>query len=543
MTFSDINWGQFLCGLGLFLFGVVYMGDGLKSFAGDKLRSFIDKYTSKPWQGIIVGALMTAIIQSSSATSAITIGFVRSGLMTLEQAAGIIIGANIGSTMTSFLIGLNVEGLSVYFVIIGALILMFSKKKKVTDVAKILFGFGCLFFGISLISTTLSCLKDIPEFTELAKLCAENPFIGLAIGIVMTCAMQSSAAAIGIIQVLYEAGAISFQAVIPFLFGSNIGTCITAIMAAMGGNVASKRTALIHLLFNVFGTILGMCLITPINNIVSNLNSIAPMMQIALVHIVFNVVTAILVSPFIKQLCNLTRVLIKGDEPKKLTIETDNVDPKSFKVASLAFEVSHGGIVQMKDLVKQNIDLAAKIFSETGTNADDIELSAQNEELINQLDKSITKFILGIPTNKLSAESAFVKNVHLNTIKNLERVGDLVENVVDFVKMVAEGKERFTDEAYKEVANMFDAIDKELDETFMYFDDKKIERYSKILGLEAKTDLYEKEYMQNHFTRMSNGECNSAIASSVYSDLISNLERIADHICNIAKQTFERANL
>ena len=216
MHLSDISWGLFLCGLGLFLFGVVLMGDGLKSLAGNRLKDLISKYTSSPIRGILVGAGLTALVQSSSATTAIVIGFIRAGLMNLYQAAGVIIGANIGSTITSFLIGLNISGLAPYMIVVGAFILLLSKEKKATDIGNILVGFGMLFYGIDLIGDTLSHLGEVEEFVSLANLCAKNPFVGLILGLLMTMAMQSSAAAIAVVQIVYETGAISFGAVVPW---------------------------------------------------------------------------------------------------------------------------------------------------------------------------------------------------------------------------------------------------------------------------------------------------------------------------------------
>lgn len=542
MTFSDIRWDLFLGGLGLFLFGIVLMGDGLKSFAGDKLRDYIDKYTSKPWQGIIIGAIMTALVQSSSATTAITIGFVRAGLMTLEQAAGIIIGANIGTTMTAFLIGLNVEGMSVYFIFIGALLLMFTKKKKLQDLGNIIVGFGILFYGIGLIGDTLVHLKDVHEFQLFAQLCTKNPLIGLVGGVIMTCAMQSSSAAIGVIQIIYETGAIPFIAVIPFLYGSNIGTCITAIMASMGGNVSSRRTAALHLFFNVIGTILGILGIGLLDSLMAYLSAnfyVQPMMQIAIVHIIFNCTTAIVVFPFIKQLCQFIRKVVPGDEPKRLSVNIEELNPNAFPVASTALTVAYKSILQLRDLVYDNLKNTQAYATGTEHSEDDYDQIEQTESLINKLDSSITTFLTQLQVDHMSDEAIHTNTLYLEVAKNLERIGDLSMNVAEFAKMVHEDKGSFTQAAYSELNEMFEYLYLMFKDAFDYLETKEIRLYEDIMTKEAQLDTLEYNSRKNHFKRMATKECSSAVASSIYADVLGNLERMGDHCCNIARNTFE----
>ena len=539
MTFADIKWGMFLCGLGLFLFGVVIMGDGLKSLAGNKLKDFIDKYTSKPWQGIIVGAGLTALVQSSSATTAIVIGFIRAGLMSLEQAAGVIIGANIGSTVTSFLIGLNITGFAPYMIVVGAFILMFSKNKKTIDIANILLGFGMLFYGIDLIGDTLSHLKEVEAFTRLAALCADNHLIGLGIGIVMTMAMQSSAAAIGVIQIIYETGAMPFSAVLPFLFGSNIGTCITAIMTAMGGNTSSKRAALLHTTFNILGTILGMLALPLLNSFIMSMN-LNPKMQIAVVHIIFNTVTAILVFPFIKQLCGLVKLVIKGDEPRKKNVDLSNLNPTLFPIASAALDVAYKSLLQERDLVLENSKLVHNYLLDTKADKDLTDEIKSNEELINKIDASLTKFLTNIKTETMNDLDNNNQIIYLEINKNLERIGDMAINILDMSNMIKEDKGDFTPAAVIELNKMFETLYKMLDITFQYVDNKSIDTYGDLVIREDEMDSLEEQARSNHFTRMTNGECRSAVASSLYVDIVYNLERMADHCCNIAKNVFIR---
>ena len=539
MTFADIRWSVFLCGLGLFLFGVVIMGDGLKSLAGNKLKDFIDKYTSKTWQGIIVGAGLTALVQSSSATTAIVIGFIRAGLMSLEQAAGVIIGANIGTTITSFLIGLNISGLAPYMIVIGAFIMMFSKDKKTIDIAHILLGFGMLFYGIELIGDTLSHLKEIEQFTRLAGLCADNHFIGLAIGIIMTMAMQSSSAAIGVIQIIYETGAMPFSAILPFLFGSNIGTCITAIMTSMGGNTSSKRAAFLHTTFNIIGTIIGMLALPILNNIILSFN-LNPKMQIAVVHIIFNISTALLVFPFIKYLCNFVKFVIKGDEPKKRNIDLSNLNPTLFPVASAALSVAYNSILQERDLVVENSKLVHQYLLDPKIKNDLEEEINSNEELINKIDSSLTKFLTDIKTDTMNDEDNNNQIIYLEINKNLERIGDMAINILEMSNMIKNDKGSFTPAAELELNAMFNNLYSMLSTTFKYVNTKSMDEYGELVIQEDIMDSLEVESRSNHFNRMANNECHSAVASSLYVDIIYNLERMADHCCNIAKNVFIR---
>ena len=539
MTFADIEWGLFLCGLGLFLFGVVIMGDGLKSLAGNRLKDFIDKYTSKPWQGIIVGAGLTALVQSSSATTAIVIGFIRAGLMSLEQAAGVIIGANIGTTVTSFLIGLNISGLAPYMIVVGAFIILLSKNKKFVDAAHVLLGFGILFYGIELIGETLSHLSEIEQFTKLAALCANNPFIGLAIGILMTVAMQSSSAAIGVIQIIYETGAMPFSAILPFLFGSNIGTCITAIMTSMGGNVSSKRAAALHTTFNIIGTIIGMLSISLLNSLILSMN-LNPKMQIAVVHIIFNTVTAILVFPFIKQLCGFVRLVVKGDEPKKKNLDLSNLNPTLFPIASAALDVAYNSLLQERDLVLENSKLVHNYLLDSKAKTEDTEEIKSNEELINKIDVSLTKFLTNIKTDSMNDQDNNNQIIYHEINKNLERIGDMAINILEMSNMIKNDNGDFTDEAEQELNAMFNNLYAMFSSTFKYVDTKSMDDYGELVIQEDIMDSLEEQARSNHFTRMAKGECHSPVASSLYVDIIYNLERMADHCCNIAKNVFIR---
>lgn len=542
MTFGDIRWDLFLGGLGLFLFGIVLMGDGLKSMAGDQLRTYIDKYTSKPWQGLLIGTIMTAAIQSSSATTAICIGFIRAGLMSLEQSAGIIIGANIGTTITAFLIGLNVDQISVYLIFIGAALLLFTQNKKLQDLARILVGFGLLFYSLSVMGDTLAELKNVPQFIEFAKMCTENPLIGLFGGVVLTISMQSSSASIGIIQLFYETGAISFLGVIPFLYGANIGTTITAILASLGGKVTAKRAAALHLTFNVIGTIIGFILMMPLYNLMTYLASnfaINPMMQIAITHILFNLAATLVVFPFIKQLCMFIRKVVPGEEPKKLELNIEELNPANFPIASTALGAAYSAIKEMRKVVEVNLNNTQNYLNSEEADEDDYDHILETEKVVNKIDHSITNFITNLSVEQLNQDAAHISTLYLEVTKNLERIGDLSVNIAEFSKMVHDDNGSFSNKAYEELNEMFDLLYKMLDQAFVFLDTRELGIYENILSDEAKLDTLEYQSRKNHFARMVKKECTGAVASSVYADVLGNLERMGDHCCNIVRNSFE----
>ena len=352
-------------------------------------------------------------------------------------------------------------------------------------------------------------------------------------------AMQSSSAAIGVIQIIYETGAMPFSAILPFLFGSNIGTCITAIMTSMGGNTSSKRAAFLHTTFNIIGTIIGMLALPILNNIILSFN-LNPKMQIAVVHIIFNISTALLVFPFIKYLCNFVKFVIKGDEPKKRNIDLSNLNPTLFPVASAALSVAYNSILQERDLVIENSKLVHQYLLDPKIKNDLEEEINSNEELINKIDSSLTKFLTDIKTDTMNDEDNNNQIIYLEINKNLERIGDMAINILEMSNMIKNDKGSFTPAAELELNAMFNNLYSMLSTTFKYVNTKSMDEYGELVIQEDIMDSLEDESRSNHFNRMANNECHSAVASSLYVDIIYNLERMADHCCNIAKNVFIR---
>ncbi len=545
MTLQDIQWDMILGGFGLFLFGIKFMGDGLKSVAGDKLRDYIDKYTSRPIMAVLIGAVVTIMIQSSSATTAITIGLVRAGLMKLEQAAGIVMGANIGTTVTAFLIGLKVEQFALYFVFVGGLIISFAKRKRTRYLGEIILGFGLLFYGLRIMGDSLKMLKDLPEFIEFAEVMGRQPLLALLAGTLLTGLIQGSAATIGVVQKLYEAGAMNLSAALPFVFGSNIGTTITGVFAAIGGSLAAKRTAGLHTLFNVVGTIIAMLLLVPYIMLIewlSKLLHITPMMQIAVAHILFNVAATILFFPFLKQMCQLVKKIIPGEEPERVDVKIDDLDEKiAHQLPSSALDIAQRAVVKMSEAADQIVNEARTFFVEKG-DAEDKEIILQTESLINNLDKKITDYLMVISKEPLSDHEMAELNLHLQIIKNLERIGDLTINLVEFFEMVHEERSEFSKDAQEDVLQMFELFKHMLHRSIQIYEHRDYSLYSSLMEDENYMDLLEYKARQKHFERMAKQECTTVIGGSVYCDILGNLERMGDHTCNIAKCAVEAGN-
>lgn len=541
LTWADINWQMILGGFGLFLFGIKFMGDGLKSIAGDRLRDIIDKYTSKPWKGVLIGLLITAIIQSSSATTAITIGFVRAGLMRLDQTVGIIFGANIGTTMTAFLVGLKVEKYSLYFIFIGALFIMFASRKKYKYIGEITMGFGTLFYGLMLMGDALKVMKDIQAFQDLAVKMSTQPLLALLGGILMTGVIQSSSAMIAIIQKIYEAGGMTLSAALPFVFGSNIGTTVTAALAAIGGSLAARRAAGIHTLFNVMGTVIMMLVLPFYIQFIIYLTGVwhlEPMMQIAVAHILFNIIFTILFFPFINQLVWLIKHILRGDESERIEINTDDLDPKlAATLPAGALNVAKKATLKMGELAGDAIENSRQYLN-TRSKAPHL-VVLQLEDAINALDTKLTDYLLIIAKNALGENAMEVYTTNLAIIKNIERIGDLSVNLVEFYEMVDDARELFSESALQDVNAMYDLILQMLARSMKIYADSDNSLQSLVMDDENYLDLLEFKARQKHFDRMTNATCTTAVGSSVFVDILGTIERIGDHATNIAKNTFD----
>lgn len=543
----EFNWGLILGGFGLFMFGMKYMGDGLKSYCGSKMRDLIDRYTTNPLLGIFIGCVVTCIIQSSSATSVIVIGFVRAGLMKLEQAAGILLGASVGTTITAFLIGLKVEEYALYFVFVGGLMISFSKRKKNVYLGEIIFGFGCLFYGLKIMGEALATLVHTPLFQNFTVLTSNHPVLAFFAGLILTIILQSSSVCIGIIQKIYEAGGIAFLPTVLFVYAANIGTTITGIIASLGGSLSAKRTAWINTLFKVivisFFTLTIYFYLKFINFLIVAFD-LSPMMQIATVHMVMNVIGVFILFPFIPFVVKIIKKLIPGDDNSIVQVDVESIDENlALKSPFIALDVTKEQIKKFKDIVINNVCNTKKYLCDQKLNNDLKEIIISQESLINDTDAAISKNLRSISKAQLSEIDMTQYNLQSSIIKNYERIGDLALNLFEFYEMVYDGKEKLSSYACEEINIMYEIFIKMFELSNRIYFDQELTLFQELNELETKLDLEEYNARNSHFKRLGTNQCQSNIAGSVYCDILSNLERMGDHCMNIAKEVLKEARI
>lgn len=526
---------EFLGGLGIFLFGIKYMGDGLQKSAGDKLRDILDKFTTNPFMGVLAGILVTAAIQSSSGTTAITIGLVSAGFMTLRQAIGVIMGANIGTTITAFIIGIDVGEYALPIIALGSILLFFFKNKKIHSFGQIVFGFGALFFGLELMSSGMKPLRSLEAFHELTVNMSSNPILGVVIGTVFTVIVQSSSATIGILQGLFAEGLIDINAALPVLFGDNIGTTITAVLAAIGASVAAKRAAATHVLFNLIGTTIFMILLVPFRNLIDYLQGVLnlnPEMTIAFAHGFFNASNTIIQFPFIAGLAYIVTKLIPGED-SAIEYKAKHLDPifieqsPSIALGQAKEEVLRMGQFAILGLTETNSYLKTKLQKHADT-------AAQLEDAINNLDRKITDYLVILSSSSLSAHESEEQSILVDTIRDIERIGDHYENILELVEYQLANKVKITGSAMEELEEMFQLTISTVKEAISALDHNDKDQARSVMKKEEQIDKMERKLRKQHILRLSSGQC-SAQAGIVFVDIISNLERIGDHAVNIAE--------
>ena len=536
MTLADIDWPMILAGLGLFLFGIEYMGDGLKGYSGDKMKDIIDKYTSSPFKGIVIGAFVTCLIQSSSGTTALAIGLIRSGLMTLEQSIGIIMGANIGTVITSVFVGLKVSQYAVYFIILGAAFLMFSKNKKTKYMGQIIFGFGCLFYGLELMGDNLANISKVPEFTQVANYLSQNPWLGLLGGTLLTTAVQSSAAVIAIAQQMYGAGAIGLSIALPFLFGSNIGTTITAVLASFGGTVPAKRAAFFHVLFNVVGSLLFMIVLSPFTLLIEWLAgalNILPELQLSVAHGIFNVVTTAFFFPLIPAIVKLIKKILPSSK-KEINMDLSELDQNVVQLfPSHALAIAKNKIIEMGHITIEAVEGIRAYFETKNPLAKDGVY--EMEYAINTLDSKITEYLVLISHETLNDHDSNDYLANMKTIKDFERIGDLCINIVKYYEAIYDEKEDFSPEAREDLEAMMDMVIDMLNHAVKAFDTHDLDDIVYVDDKEADLDYFNKKAKQRHIKRVGRKIENSALVNSTYVDILANLERMGDHCQNISE--------
>ena len=538
---SSLQWNLIAGGLAIFLFGISLMGDALTNFAGPKMRGYVEKYTSNPIKGVFVGIIITGLIQSSSATTVIAISFVRAGIMSLEQAIGVILGANIGTTVTSILIGFDLEHYSYYIILIGVIVTMLSTKRKKKYIGEILTGFGLLFIGLQMMGSSLSALKDIPGFEKVVANMAQNPIIAVIIGAGLTALIQSSSAFIGITQSLYASGAIDLNVALALMFGANIGTCITAILASLGGSLSARRTSLFHIMFNVFISLVFVILIVPYRNLVELIAGAIganKLMTIAVGHFTFNFIGMVVFLPLINPVAKFLRKVIPGKDSILTDLGKIELDERLIdRFPAAALDQINVAIIQESVVALENLK-AGKEFLNTGDKKY-YETVKEAETMINDMDTRIQAYILNLAQNQAPLDLEAQMQTYLQVQINLERVSDLSENLVEYFNEINESGSKYTAEAISDLNDMYDLLINNLVSSVEIFENKDIALYRKLKEDEAALDLLEIKLRKSHYERLKNGIDMTTMASYVYNDILSTMERLGDHAFNMARITMD----
>lgn len=536
----SINWQEilfhFLGGLGLFLYSIKTMGDGLQQAAGDRLRFYIDKYTSNPFLGVLVGIVVTALIQSSTGVTVITVGLVSASLLTLRQAIGIIMGANIGTTVTSFIIGFKLGEYALPLIFLGTMFLFFTKNRTANNIGRILFGVGGIFYALNLISAGMSPLKDLPQFKEYMVTLGQNPILGVVAGAVITVLIQASSATIGILQGLYAGGFLDLKGSLPVLFGDNIGTTLTVIIAAAGANVSAKRVAATHVTFNVLGTILCLILLGPFTAMIEYFQALlhlSPEMTIAFSHGAFNVSNTIVQFPFIGALAYFVTKLIPGED-EVVKYEPLYLDEQLIQQSpSIALGNAKKELLHLGNYAAKTFDLSYTYI--IGLDEKVAEKGHKTEEAINTIDEKLTRYLIRLSSESLSQKESEVLTNILDSSRDLERIGDHAEGLLNLTDYLQRKNVQFSEAALEELAEIYQATTAFIKDALDSVENNDIEKAQSLIGRHKEINNMERVLRKTHIKRLNKGEC-STQAGVNFIDIISHYTRVSDHAMNLAEK-------
>ena len=531
-----------LGGLALFLYGMQMMSSGLEAAAGNRMKEILEKLTSNRFLGVVVGAVITAIIQSSSATTVMVVGFVNSKMMTLRQAVWIIMRANIGTTITGQLIALDVGELAPFIAFCGVVLVVFVKKPKAHHIGNILAGLGILFIGMEMMSGAMMPLRESEAFISMMTKFS-NPLLGILAGAAFTAIIQSSSASVGILQVLAASGVISLSSAVYVLFGQNIGTCITALLASIGTNRNAKRTTIIHLSFNIIGTIIFtvICILFPLANFIESLTPSNTAAQIANMHTLFNITTTLLLLPFGTLLAKMaTKILpdvaeVETGQQLLYLKGTKTTTSTKIGIAAISLEQTRKEIERMMDMTRKNVHNSFTAFLNRDRNW--IAEVEEIEDYIDYLNKEISHYITGVIAHEVNEQGSKVLSSYFNITGNIERIADHAMNICGYSNILAEKEVTFSDDEKREISNMQNVCDKLLT-VLLNKDIEAIEELTQIAALEQKIDDMTSEYRNNMLGRMREG-ITLEESSILYSEMLTDFERIGDHALNISQELTE----
>lgn len=544
MTLNDVKMlFMFAGGLGMFLYGMNVMADGLQKSAGNKMKKLLGVLTNNRILGVIVGALVTAIVQSSSATTVMVVGFVNAGIINLKQAVGVIMGANIGTTMTSWLVSmkewgafLNPEFFSPLLIGIGAFVMLFSKKQGKKQVGEILVGFGVLFVGLSFMSGAIEPYRDAPVFSQAFSLLGKNPLLGILAGAAVTALIQSSSASVGILQTLAANGVVTWNSAVYITLGQNIGTCVTALLSSVGANKTAKRAAVIHFLFNTIGAVLFGILTFTVFTInrsfaAASINSV----EISIFHTIFNVVNTLVLFPFAGKLVKLSGLIIKDKAAEAEINEEQDVlrhlDARILESPTFAVQNAVLEVLRMSEITYKNVSTA---FDAVLNNDEEkISIVYEQEEAIDRMADMLSDYLVKVSSLSLTEDQNTLVNHLFYTVSDIERMGDHAENLAELAKFKVENKVVFSDAANKELDGLMTYVTNSFVYAIKARSEMSFEAVEKAKEYEDLVDYVEGELREKHIERLAKNLCKPA-SGVVFLDVLSNLERISDHADNIA---------
>ena len=531
---------EIMGGLGLFLFGMNLMGEALEKAAGSKLKKIIELLTSNIFMGVLVGTIVTAIIQSSSATTVMVVGFVNAGIMTLPQAVGVIMGANIGTTVTAQLVSIDINGLAPIALGIGIILYLFGGKPKTKHIAEVLIGFGILFTGMDFMKEAVKPLAEYSGFTNALLTFGKYPILGLLLGFGITAIIQSSSASMGMLVVLASQGLIPLNSALPILYGQNIGTCVTSLLSSIGASISARRAALIHLMFNVLGTIIFLIFLNGI--VVKAVVYMDPdnvARQIANVHTIFNITSTLMLLPFNKIIIKLATKLA----PDNNTEDDDTkvvkfIDDRMIETPSIALVNVEKETLRMGEKSRESLDSAMTgIFEKSET---DLSNTLKKEKVINELQKTILNYLLKLSKAPLNEESREVIDSLFNTVNDIERIGDHAENLAELGKSSIVNDVVFSDNARSELSDMYNKVLSTYTYSLESMRTSDVDLACKVIKMEEQVDIMEKTCRLNHMRRLNNNMC-SIDNGIIYLEILTNLERVSDHAVNIAQQVIAQS--
>lgn len=527
-----------LGGLALFLYGMHIMSDGLEIVAGEKMKQVMEKLTSNTLMGVLVGAVITAIIQSSSATTVMLVGFVNSGIMELAQTVGIIMGANIGATMNGVLLAVGIGDIAPAFAFIGVCFIMFTKDEQKNNIGTIIAGLGILFIGMNMMSASMDGLRDSAFFINLMT-SFDNPLVGIIVGTVFTAIIQSSSASVGILQTLAVGGLIGLDTGIYLMFGFTMGTCITAAIASIGTSANAKRTTFIHFFFNFVGTVIFViiCQFFPFVELIQTMFPNSPAVQIANAHVIFKVVTTIILLPFSNRLVDLSKIVIKDkdDHDRRPSMEERSkmAAGRNMGLGAIAIYVIRDEVNYMFDIAKQNVQMSFDAVLNMSLEND--KKIRENEDRIDEINANISKYISHVITGSMPPHDAEVISGYFRIIGNIERIGDHAMNFEGYAKYFTKKGYEMSEDAISEIAVM---KSKTMDAMSLLEGDRRDDAATmraSVAVAEQEIDDLTGDFRKTQMERMRQGTC-SAESSVIYSEMLTDFERMGDHLLNIAQE-------